>query len=108
MRKRAAIVAALALSACGEPVPQEKAAYVGEWRGENMALAISQDGRVAYKRVKGSASTSVDAPIQRFEGDSFVVGVAFMSTRFEVSRAPWQDAGHWKMVVDGVELTKVR
>jgi len=108
MRKRAAIVAALALSACGEPVPAEKSAYVGVWRAENMALAISKDGTVSYKRVRGSATTSVDAPIRHFEGDSFVVGIPLMSTKFEVSKAPYQDAGRWKMVVDGVELTKVR
>lgn len=103
-----AAAAALVLSACGKPVPAEKAAYVGEWRSQNMALAISQDGRVAYKRVSGSASTSVDGPLQRFEGDNFVVGVAFLSTTFAVSKAPYQDGGRWKMVVDGVELTKAQ
>ncbi len=101
-----AAAAALVLSACGKPVPAEKAAYVGEWRSQNMTLAISQEGRVAYKRVSGSSTTSVDGPLQRFEGDNFVVGFAFLSTTFAVSKAPYQDGRHWKMVVDGVELTK--
>jgi hypothetical protein len=44
--------------------------------------------------------------LRRFEGDHFVVGIAFLSTTFEVSTPPHQEAGTWKMVVDGVELTR--
>jgi hypothetical protein len=29
-----------------------------------------------------------------------------MATTFVVSKPPYQDGDHWKMVVDGVELTK--
>ncbi len=108
MKRAAAIAAALVVSACGKPVPAEKANYVGQWRSETMVLDISQEGRVAYKRVRGSSSTSVDGPLQRFEGDNFVVGVAFLSTTFAVSKAPYQDGARWKMVVDGVELTKAQ
>lgn len=112
MKKHPAIGLLLAttllLSACGKPVPPEKSAYVGEWRSETMELRITQDGEVAYKRVKGSTSTSVNGPLQRFEGDSFVVGIPLVSTTFEVSKAPYLEADRWKMVVDGVELTKVR
>lgn len=112
MKKRPAIglllAATLILSACGKPVPPEKSAYVGDWRAENMALSITQDGDVSYKRVKGSTSTSVNGPLQRFEGDNFVVGIPLVATTFEVSKAPYLEADRWKMVVDGVELTKVR
>jgi hypothetical protein len=101
------ILALLILTACGVPVPQDRAAYVGEWRAQSMSLKLSQDGRVLYKRVKGSATTSIDAPLRRFVGDNFVVGVPFIETTFEVSKPPYQDAGTWKMVVDGVELTRV-
>jgi len=101
------LVAALTLSACGQPVPPEKAAYVGEWRAPAMGLLITQDGSVAYKRLKAGVKTSAKGPIQRFEGDDFVVGVPLFSTTFEVSKPPYQEAGKWKMVVDGVELTKI-
>lgn len=101
------LVAALALSACGQPVPPEKSAYVGEWRAPAMGLLIMQDGSVAYKRLKAGVRTSANGPIRRFEGDDFVVGVPLFSTTFEVSKPPYQEAGKWKMVVDGVELTKV-
>jgi hypothetical protein len=101
------IPALLLLSACGQPVPADKAAYVGEWRAQGMTLTVMQDGRVLYKRIKGNATTSIDAPLRRFEGDNFVVGIPYISTTFEVSKPPYQEAGTWKMVVDGVELTRV-
>ncbi len=103
-----ALLLSVMLAACGKPVPQEKSAYVGEWRSPAMTVLITQDGSVAYKRIKGGVTTSVDGPLQRFEGDNFVVGVLFMSTTFTVSKPPSQEAGKWKMVVDGVELTKAR
>jgi hypothetical protein len=111
MKKRTLLVivpALLLLAACGQPVPQEKAAYVGEWRSQTMALLLTQDGTVAYKRLKGGVTTSVNGPLRRFDGDNFVVGVPILSTTFEVSKPPYQEAGAWKMVVDGVELTRVR
>jgi hypothetical protein len=111
MRKQIPFVVLLAalliLSACGQPVPDDKAAYVGEWRAQNMNLQLTKDGTVHYKRVRGSATTTIDGPLRRFEGDNLVVGIPFISTTFEVSKPPYQDAGTWKMVVDGVELTRV-
>jgi hypothetical protein len=111
MRKQIPFVALLAalltLSACGQPVPDDKAAYVGDWRGQNMSLELTQDGTVHYQRVKANVTTSINGPLRRFEGDNFVVGIPFISTTFEVSRPPHQQAGAWKMVVDGVELIRV-
>jgi len=111
MRMRYRQVAAIAafctlLAGCGSPVPPEKAAYVGEWRGKSMFLAISQDGKVSYKRQKGAASTSIDAPLRGFDGDNFNVGIALISTTFVVSKPPYREGNAWKMVVDGVELTR--
>jgi hypothetical protein len=103
------VAATSTLLGCGKPVPAEKSTYVGEWRAETMALSITQNGDVAYKRIKGNSTTSVNGPLQRFEGDNFVVGIAFASTTFEVSKPPYQqEPGTWKMVVDGVQLTKVQ
>ena len=81
---------------------------MGEWHSASMALVITQEGRVAYKRVKGSSTTSVNGPIQKFEGNNFVVGIPYLATTFEVSKPPFEQGGRWKMVVDGVELTKGR
>ena len=94
------------LACCGKPVPQEKTAYVGEWQAKNMYLNITADGQVNYKRKDGNTSTSINAPIKEFHGDDFDVGVGPMSTSFKVSKAPYQDNGQWRMVVDGVELVR--
>jgi len=89
-------------------VPEDKASYVGEWqeRKQTMYLLITQDGSIRYKRLRGGASTSIEAPIRGFEGDDFHVGVGPFSTRFVVSAPPYQDQDGWKMVVDGVELVR--
>src|SRR5262245_55442510 len=52
------LAAAATLSACGQAVPDEKAAYVGAWRAQNFDLVLAKDGKVHYKRVKGSSTTS--------------------------------------------------
>jgi hypothetical protein len=101
------VTSTLVLSACGKAVPPEKAAYVGEWRAQTMALLLTQDGTVAYKRLQRGGTTSINAPLRRFEGDNFVVGLPLISTTFEVSKPPYQEDGRWKTVVDGVELTRV-
>ena len=94
------------LSGCGTPVPADKADYVGVWRSPEMHLSITQDGNIDYERHRGSAETSINGPLQQFQGDEFSVGFWFISTTFVVSKPPYQEGDRWKMVVDGVELTK--
>lgn len=105
----AAILVTALLAGCGQPVPPDKAAYVGQWRSEQMTLRITADGRVDYRRVEGASSTKISAPIQRFEGPHFDVGVGPLTTRFTVS-APPEDDGEstLRMTVDGVRLTRPR
>jgi len=99
--------AVLVLAACGGgPLPAEKAAYAGDWRAKDMRVVITPDGHLSYERRDGSNSKSINAPIQRFDGDNFVVGVGPLSTTFVVSKPPWRDDTLWKMTVDGVELVK--
>jgi len=62
--------------------------------------------RVRLNRAGATTTPSINAPLRRFEGDHYVVGIAFLSTTFEVSTPPHREAGTWKMVVDGVELTR--
>lgn len=102
----AAVAVALFVAGCGIEVPEDKSDYVGQWVGEDMSLAIEQGGAVSYERKKGSSTTKVNGPIQKFEDDNFVVGIPFLNTTFEVSKSPYEEEGVWKMVVDGVELTK--
>lgn len=96
------------LMGCGQPLSAERANYAGDWRAPEMRLVITSGGRVDYRRATGGgASTSVQAPIQKFEGNDFVAGIAFFHTRFVVSKPPAQVNGVWKMTVDGVELTRI-
>jgi len=101
------LASALALAACGKPVPPEKSAYVGQWESPGFSLLIMQDGSVAYERLQKGATRSMSGPLKGFVGDDFEVGIAFISTTFVVSSPPYQEDGKWKMVVDGVKLTKV-
>ncbi len=73
-----------------------------------MDLLITQDGSVKYERLKGGVTTSISGPLQEFQGNDFSVGISFLSSTFVVSKPPYQEDGRWKMVVDGVELTKDR
>jgi hypothetical protein len=106
------LVAALPmLSACGQAIPDDKATYVGEWHAQAMDVQLTKDGTIHYKRVRNATTgttttTSINAPLRRFDGDNFVVGIPFLSTTFAVSTPPHEEAGTWKMVVDGVELTR--
>ena len=94
------------LSACGDPLPQEKLGYAGEWRSETMWLQILEDGSVSYQRVKKGITTKVNGPIQEFQGDSFVVGFGPFKTTFVVSKPPHMSNGKMQMVVDGELLTR--
>ncbi len=97
----------LLITACSDPVPEDRLNYVGEWQSKEMALLILADGSVAYKRLKKGVTTSINAPLKTFEGNNFVVGVGPVTTVFEVSEPPHEVAGEWQMVVDGVRLTRV-
>ena len=109
--RRAATLLLIALAAflagCADPIPTERKDYAGDWRSREMRLLITSDGRCEYERRRdGGGSTSINAPIQRFEGDNFVVGFGVFTTTFVVSRPPRLVGGQWKMTVDGVELTR--
>jgi len=95
------------LAACSDPLPADKLSYAGEWRSSEMLLLILEDGTVAYKRLQNGGSTSVNGPLKAFQGDSFEVGIGPFSTTFEVSKPPHEVDGSWRMVVDGVLLTRM-
>jgi len=99
-------LATLVLAACAVPVRADKLDYVGEWQGVGMWLLITEDGSIAYYRLKKGASTSIEGPLRDFEGDDFVVGFGPFVTTFEVSSPPTQVGDRWLMTVDGVEMTR--
>jgi hypothetical protein len=95
------------VAGCAEPLAEDRLNYVGEWQSKEMRVLILADGTVAYERLKGGGTTSVNGPLKEFIGDDFVVGILFMTATFEVSEPPHEEDGVWKMTVDGVQLTRV-
>ena len=91
---------------CGIPVPPDKQDFVGTWRGAGVTLVITPEGRVDYKRVRGSVTKTLSAPLRAFEGDDLVVGIPGITTIFIAERRPFQDGGDWKMLMDSVELVR--
>ena len=75
----------LLMAGCGIEVPAEKHNYIGPWEGVGMSLLITADGTVAYERKKSGGSTSINAPIQEFQGDSFTVGIGLWDPAFSVT-----------------------
>ena len=102
------VLAPLILLSCSKPVPPEKQEYVGEWKSKEMYLLILADGSLRYQRLKGGGTVEVNGPIKEFQGDDIVVGIGFITTTFEVSTPPHEENGIWKMVVDGVELERIK
>ena len=89
------------------PVPKDKLHYVGEWKGKQMRLQIEKDGKVEYERNREGKSVDLNIELKGFNGDNFDAGVSVVRSTFVVSKPPYRDGSDWKMVVDGVELTKV-
>lgn len=94
------------LFGCSKPLPENKLSYVGEWKSKEMYLLILADGTVSYKRLQNGGSTSVNGPLKEFVGDDFIVGIAFLTTTFDVTEVPFQIDGKWFMTVDGIKLSK--
>ncbi|HKO62164.1 MAG TPA: hypothetical protein VJV03_13455 [Pyrinomonadaceae bacterium] len=101
------------------PISADKLDYVGEWRGqtanESMTLNIASDGAVNYERKHRAGTQSVESSrsrsitggkISKFEGNDFVVKVLLVPTTFKVEKPPYRDGRRWKMVVDGMEVSR--
>lgn len=103
------LLLALLLTACAKPLPPDKAAYAGFWRAGETSILITQAGHVEYIVRHGNGfSKSIKAPLQRFEGDNFIVGLGPMSTTFVVTQPPRQiDSAVWTMIVDGKQLVRI-
>ncbi len=71
-----------------------------------MSLLITADGGLSYERKRGNSTTTLDAPIQEFENDHITAGLWIFNMTFQINRAPYKDGDAWRMVLDGVTLTK--
>ncbi|HEY0489354.1 MAG TPA: hypothetical protein VGD30_07580 [Telluria sp.] len=89
------------------PVPADKMHYVGEWVGKQMRLQIAKNGKIEYERNREGKTIDLNIELKGFNGNNFDAGVSVVRSTFVVSKPPHRDGNEVKMVVDGVELTKV-
>ena len=100
------IISFLFLTGCAEPLSEDKLDYVGLWRGGNELIEITEDGSVSYAKVRLNNTETIEGPIKEFTDEGFVVGYLFLTKKFKVDKPPYQEDGKWKMVLNGVEMTK--
>jgi hypothetical protein len=104
-------------------IPDDKKDYIGDWQGRipngTMKLSISKDGTVNYERKEGTAANNGNSgasneksrsisggKISKWDGNNFEVKVLLVSTTFKVEKPPFRDGARWRMVVDGVEVSR--
>lgn len=102
-----ALAVSLFARADPQPIPSDKRAYIGEWKGKDMELNIAASGKLHYKRNQPGKNLDLNVDMLGFNGDNFDVGVGIIRSTFVVSKPPHPDDKKMKMTVDGVELTKV-
>jgi len=93
-------------AALAGPVPADKMAYVGAWKGKDMQLALSKEGKIKYKRDQEKKKVDLSIDLLGFNGNNFDAGWGFVRSTFVVGKPPHRDGMLWKMTVDGVELTR--
>ena len=93
-------------AALADPVPADKMAYVGSWKGKDMQLALTKEGKITYKRVQEKKKLDLSIDLLGFNGNNFDAGWGFVRSTFVVSKPPHREGKVWKMTVDGVELTR--
>jgi hypothetical protein len=93
-------------AALADPVPADKMAYVGSWKGKDMQLALTKEGKITYKRVQEKKKVDLSIDLLGFNGNNFDAGWGFVRSTFVVSKPPHREGKVWKMTVDGVELTR--
>lgn len=99
-------LSACACSGCqGQPVPEDKLDFVGNWNGDGISLIIASSGSVSYTKVKGG-KVEINGPIQAFTDEFFEVGVGPVTTKFVIDSPPKLKDGKWHMKIDGNKLTR--
>lgn len=89
-----------------KPIPKDKQDYIGTWTSAEVLLQISADGQLNYEYHSGNSTTTINGPIQKFNGNDFEAGALGINKTFKVKQAPHQENGKWVMVVEGQKLTR--
>lgn len=83
------------------PVPADKQAYVGHWRGDGQALTIYADGAIRYKRTQylGLVRYQVASDDLRFTATGFEMGSGEIGAIFKVLKPPHRFGNDWTLVL---------
>jgi hypothetical protein len=98
----------------GIAIPAEAKDYVGDWTAPGHILSIAASGKVHYEahEVRNDGGTNVahndtlDLPVQKFEGDGFLIGAMSWSMTFHVTAPPHLKDKTWRMTSDGVRYSR--
>ena len=104
--KRFVIISLFLISCSADPLPQDQKVYAGVWQGGNVFLEIKEDGNASYAKVQDGASETIDAPVKQIGDGKIIIGYLFITKTLELTKAPYQEEDEWKMIIDGVTLTK--
>ena len=112
---------ALSLASCTKtsPLLESHLEYVGQWKNETSSLKIDKSGQVKYvehleaeekiesQKIKTSAVSDIKAPITQFNQHQFKIGQGALSKQFKIDRAPFQQNGKWRVIINGQLYTKI-
>ena len=104
--KRLFLLCVLLVGCSPDPIPQDQMVYVGVWQGGNVFLEIDADGNASYAKLMEGASETVDAPVKQIGDGKIVIGYLFVTKTLELTKPPYEEDDEWKMIIDGVTLTK--
>ena len=98
----------------GIAIPAEAKDYVGDWTAPGHILSIAASGKVHYEvhevRNEGGSDVAhtdtLDLPVQKFEGDGFLIGAMNWSMAFHVTEPPRLQDKSWRMTSDGVRYSR--
>lgn len=89
-------------------VPADRIALVGDWRGDETTLHITQQGKVSWSYEGDHSNANLEgAQISAWRDDGFVAGFGPLQRTFRITDGPRQAAdGTWTLDLDGVRLTR--
>ncbi len=100
----------LVLTSCDEfkakPVPEKYASLIGTWEGSGIDLVITADGGISYKKISGSGSSEMTAPIKEMTDDHILIKVLFIRQELKINKLPYSENNQKKVRIDGNVLVK--
>lgn len=100
-------ISPLTLTGCGGiSVPDDKQDYIGQWNSESATLHVYPQ-RIEYE-THGTMSSSISAPITKFENEDFYAGIWKFAQKFDVTIPPYEENGNWYMEMNSRKFIKAR